>query len=304
MKPFENDLKIGDEGVLVEDLQQRLIDLGYNKCILTDESIGLLEEPTGVFGEVTQGCLESFQAKVLDELASDKLKDIFNKINNTNIFNLKDVADGIMDYQTWFVLNEYENYKNLFNIEISPDEIEIPKEEPKEELSLQQKLINEVVRLARAEVGVTEKGKNNYGKRVQEYQTVGSNGAMNGGAAWCQYFQNYLFVTACKNLKLKFKGNYSGYTPSIVNWGTSKGITKKHPKIGDIQVGDWGFVYSASRDNARHVFLIVGKKKNSVITIEGNTNPGGGSDGFGVFIRERSLGNQCFAVVKWYKLYE
>ena len=66
---------------------------------------------------------------------------------------------------------------------------------------------------------------------------------------------------------------------------------------------DW-YCNNQFRNSAKHVYLIEAVKTDHIITIEGNTNPGGGADGFGVFRRSRALGNQVWAIVKWQNLYK
>jgi peptidoglycan hydrolase-like protein with peptidoglycan-binding domain len=292
------ELKYGSTGEEVKWLQKRLIELGYGNCLVGDKPKKLTVD--GKFGIITETALSSFQAKVIDGLTENFIND-----NVPEQYRKDCIVDGVLNYADWYVLENFEKLKEWYKIEIEKPVIEEPKViiEPKTETT-QQKIINEVIRLAKGEIGVVEHGGNNYGKRVQEYQYIGSNGAMGGGAAWCQYYQNWLQVTACKNLNLKYKGTYSGYTPTVTNWGIKNGIGIKHPKMSQIDIGDMGYVYSRVRNNSQHVFLIIGKTGNNVITIEGNTNPGGSSSGFGVFKRQRPLGNQCWAVVKWWKLYK
>lgn len=292
---FNETLKYGSTGEDVKWLQQKLLNYGYSTCLVKEQPRILTVD--GKFGLITEGCLSSFQAKVIDAISED-----FIKQNIPEQYNREYIVTGEMDYPTWYVLENFEKLTKWYEVEITPPEIKKPeKKKPEPE---KRNIIEEVIFLARKEIGVVEVGGNNYGKRVQEYQRIGSNGAMTGGAAWCQYFQNWLQITACINLKIKYKGTHSGYTPTVTNWGIKNGIGIKHPKMSQIDIGDLGYVYSSARNNSQHVYLIVGKSGNSVITIEGNTNPGGSSSGFGVFQRKRSLGNQCWVVVKWHKLYK
>lgn len=299
MKEFKQILKIGDEGELVQDLQQRLLDLGYKTTFLKDGSIGELTAE-GYFGEVTEAVLESFQAKVLDYIAWTNLYSVIEqgliKLLQGEIDIRNYQPSGVMDYGTWYVLHNYEALTEKYNVDL---EIENPEPEIIEEAP---DFVQTLIEIAKAEIGTVEKGGNNYGKRVQEYQRIGSNGEVSGGQPWCQYFMNWCLIKACEKLGLPYKATYSGYTPYEITWGKKKGITIINPKDSQVDIGDWGFVYSASRNSAKHVFLIVGKtKKGTFITIEGNTNPGGGSEGFGVFKRERAL---PWAIVKIPKLYE
>ncbi len=300
MKPFTEILKWGDENDLVKDLQERLLSLGYQYTYLADGSVGELVAE-GYFGDVTKSVLQDFQAKVIDFVVSTHLKEMVDNLGAGYI--VKEDVDGIMDFCTHYVLNNYEKLSEFYGEEVKPDEVEIPVEPEISEKSNKEKLIEEDIRLAKTQVGVIEHGKNNYGKEVEMYQNVGSNGSFNGGQPYCQFFQNYLLITSCNNLELKYKMTYDGYTPTNVNNGKNKGIVIIKPKIDDIEIGSWGYVHNSER--VCHVYLIIGKKGNNVITIEGNTNSGGSSDGQGVFHRQRAVGgNQCYAVVNWSKLYE
>jgi hypothetical protein len=295
MMIFNKELKYGSVGDDVKWLQSRLISYGFDICFVNETVKKLTAD--GRFGIITENCLASFQAKVIDAITENFI------IDNIPVEYKKDyTANGIMDYPTWFVLKYYAELTEWYNVDIEKPEIEIPPPPPV--IDIKTKIINKVIELAKQEIGTVEKGGNNYGKRVQEYQSVGSNGAMTGGAAWCQYFQNWLQITACKVLGISYKGTYSGYTPTVTNWGYKNSIAVKYPKLNQIDIGDMGYVYSANRNNSQHVYLIVGKSDNKVITIEGNTNPGGSREGFGVFKRTRLLGSQCWSVIKWYKLYK
>lgn len=297
MFPFTKPLQKGDKNSDVKKLQEKLIELGFNKTFLQDETIHQLI-PDGNFGPITEACLESFQAKIYDAIS-------LIQIPQSIIQQYEFEVNGIMNYGTWYVLENYTALSQQYNVYLKANPIEEPViEDLSSDLTTKEKLINTVIKLALKEIGIVEKGGNNYGNRVEEYQTVGSNGEINGGSAWCQYFMNWLEFNACEELKIDYKGIYNGYTPSIVNWGVKNSIGKKNCKWDDIKVGDWGFIYSSTRKNAKHVFLIISKNENNktITTIEGNTNPGGGSDGFGVFKRIRPV-SQCWAVVSYYELY-
>lgn len=57
-------------------------------------------------------------------------------------------------------------------------------------------------------------------------------------------------------------------------------------------VGDIGLVIDPKKDHAHHTFLVSSRPPTTRFgSIEGNTNPGGGSDGYGCFEREtRKMG--------------
>jgi peptidoglycan hydrolase-like protein with peptidoglycan-binding domain len=286
-----SDLKKGDTGDVVKGLQNQLINLGYNTCLVNGKIKKL--EADGDFGEITEECLSSFQAKVLDALSEEFIN---SKIPVEYRKNLE--VTGTLDFRTKYVIDNYDKLKEFYKVDLSVFTITEP-----EIIDTKSEIVNKILKIANENIGIVEKGGNNYGKEVEEYQSIGSNGIVDGGSPWCQYFMNYLLIKASEELNLDFKGTYSGYTPEVVNWGKKKGIAIINPKIEDIQQGDWGFVYSSARNSAKHVFIIEEVKSTYVVTIEGNTNPGGGADGFGVFRRSRPIGPQCWAIIRWKDLY-
>lgn len=274
-------------------------------------------EATGVYDDITVAAVESFQAKIVDTLkALNQIKPISDIDSFFNLM-VTDVSPctGKLDKLTSWCLDYY--YNTSLQISILPaqeDTKEDTKEEEetgiatkntedtKEETEVEEPALVRLkaLEVAISQIGVVERG-NNYGKQVQEYQMIGSNGEVSGGAPWCQYFQNWCVIQAAKELGIEIKIIYDGYTPNWINWGKKKEITIINPSSDDIEPGDFGYVYSASRGNACHVFMIEEILNNGIVkTIEGNTNPGGGSDGYGVFRRVRT---KPWAIVKWSRLY-
>lgn len=293
MLPFKYDLKLGDTMPEVGSMKARLIQLGYGTCFL-DGKVRELDD-SDYFGEVTQECLEAFQTKVQDAVTLYQLP-IPDDIKNNYPFAI----DGVFNYSDWYVLEHYEELAEWYKVNIKPDTF--PVQEPEPVASGEVDFITQVFKLAKAEIGtVEEKPHNNGGKRVNEYQKIGSCGAISTGAPWCQFFMNWLL----KQLKHDYKWTCSGYTPDNVNFAVKKNAGFKSVKKGQIEIGDFGYIYSPSRGNARHVFLIIGidLAKGIVTTIEGNTNNDGSAEGFGVFKRIRPI-SQVWAVGKWYKLYK
>lgn len=286
MLPFKWDLKLGDTLPEVGSMKAKLHSLGYGRCFV-DGKVRELDD-SDYFGEVTRECLEAFQTKVQDAVTLYQMP-IPEDIKNNYPFSI----DGVFNYSDWYVLEHYEQLAEWYRVNIKPDDF--PEQEPEEDL------ISKVIAIAKNEIGVVEeKPFNNSGKRVNEYQWIGSCEQVKTGSPWCQYFMNWLL----KQLGEPYKGSCSGYTPDWVNFGVKKNIGFKSAKKGQIAVGDFGYIYSPSRNNARHVFIIIGidLQKGTVTTIEGNTNNDGGAEGFGVFKRSRPI-SQVWAVVKWNELY-
>lgn len=158
-----------------------------------------------------------------------------------------------------------------------------------------QSLADSVITLARINVGIEEIPRgSNWGKYVQAYL---SHVNINFPAAWCAAFTAYLLKQHCIDTLL-----YSGWVP---NWTTGK--FKKYVVYNssidgklytnNIKPGDFGTIYFPSLKRDAHIFLIIEVKKNTVITIEGNTDPAGSREGYCVAIRERTL-NQIHQLIR------
>lgn len=155
--------------------------------------------------------------------------------------------------------------------------------------------IDKVVTAAINELGVTEVGFTNSGKRVNEYLAAVGLGPGNPWcAAFCFFVCDEVGVpdTTWKDLSNR------AYCPTIESWARSKGILSQDPKRGDfmlLQMWDNDGQYSG------HIGIVESVDGNQIHTIEGNTSPqgSGGSDdnGGGVHRRVRSVGSCKY--VRW-----
>lgn len=137
------------------------------------------------------------------------------------------------------------------------------------------------------ELGVVEKSGHNDGERILEYLSVTG---LPEGYPWCA-----AFVAWC-HLQVKIKAPTSAYSPdwfkSNVIWKQGKGTT---PQKGDV----FG-IYFDSLGRVAHVGFVRKWDKGMLLTVEGNSNPEGGRDGYGVFQRRR-LTSQIHVVSSYVK---
>lgn len=101
------------------------------------------------------------------------------------------------------------------------------------------------------------------------------------GDPWCADFQCYTWDHTWTKIPLARSGSCQTLRKraKALGWLMPRGTT---PKKGDI-----GLVIDTKRDHAHHIFSCsTDMKANKTFeTIEGNTNPGGGREGYGVFER-------------------
>lgn len=98
---------------------------------------------------------------------------------------------------------------------------------------------------------------------------------------WCQDMAQYL-LTRLGGID----GPNTAYTPNAEIWYKKQGRLFTTPRVGD-----QFFVYFPSKRRVAHTGFVVGISDDgrTVYTIEGNTNPGGGRNGYGVFKRSRPV---------------
>jgi hypothetical protein len=301
---FIKELKIGDSGQEVTDLQNFINEIHFQNVLINGKQKTVT--PDGDFGEITETAIASIKAKAYDYISTEYIKSKFKEITGKEVPNEWLEIDGIVNplfglfLERWYGVQEYLHSK-MKGMELIPDE---------EPAGI--RLIEDVIRLEKAEIGTREEHPyNNTGKRINEYIKIGSGGIYkNGGIAWCDAFQHWGLKIGCDNLELEMKIPFSVYTPFTVEDGKKKGIAILNPTKSQIKKGMWGFVHSKIRGNGiawssvQHIYLITGTKGNNILTIEGNTNSQGGSEGNGVYNRIRPLNKtQCWVVIEWSKLY-
>jgi hypothetical protein len=147
-----------------------------------------------------------------------------------------------------------------------------------------QEAIDKVLALAKAELGVEEHPRgSNSGKRVNEYLT--SVGFEDDPEPWCAAFVCWVLH---KSLGEDNPIPMTADCDVLLAYARKRGVLKTTRKRGDI------FLRLASQTDARHTGFCTDDDDG---TIEGNTNPGGSREGYGVFARKR--GDSKLVFVRW-----
>lgn len=126
----------------------------------------------------------------------------------------------------------------------------------------------DVLRVARAEIGVLEVG-NNDGARVRAYLSYTG---IKMPAPWCASFISYCFGQA-------------GFLEPKTAWSPS--LFPVARLVSDPQPADVFGIYFDNLKRIAHVGLIERLQGRFVFSIEGNTSPDGSREGTGVFRRIR-----------------
>ena len=135
----------------------------------------------------------------------------------------------------------------------------------------------DIIAQALAEVGYIE-GKNNDNAFGREY---GWN-----NVPWCVIFIWHLFHA--KNAdNLFFGGGKTALCSDLANFHRSQRVSKQ-----DISAGDIVFFNFSGGKSLQHVGICVGRDRNVIYTVEGNTS---GARGEGVYKKERDLKHVVFA---------
>ncbi len=153
------------------------------------------------------------------------------------------------------------------------------------------RVIERVLEVAKAEVGVREEG-DNMGHRVNEYQRADTLSGV--GYAWCASFISWCFKQAADDIPYC----YSASCDVVVAWARSQGVLRETPEDGDVFL----LMARGSQYDAVHTGLVI--KVNGAVfhTIEGNTNLTGSRTGIGVCALKRTNGDR-YRFVRWSDLH-
>lgn len=142
----------------------------------------------------------------------------------------------------------------------------------------------DIVHLIYKELGeyLVREQKPNDSPRIREFQKVTGNAPPD---SWCMSFQMWsLFQVFGKDRFPPLPK--SGRVQTVREAAQKLGWITKAPASGAI-----GLLIDNARDHAHHTFLVTGEMTGiyEFPTVEGNTNPDGGREGYGVFARKRKL---------------
>ena len=155
-----------------------------------------------------------------------------------------------------------------------------------------------LVRLATAEIGVTEVNGTNCGPRVDQYKAATWLDPKKGWK-WCAAFICWLVREALEHAQFEqtktFKRPRTASAYDFRNWSLAQdGSTQTKDRPGrDIAPGDIIAFQSIS-----HIGLAVSKpdKNGYFYTVEGNTDAAGSREGGGVFRKRRHTGDIRFRI--------
>jgi hypothetical protein len=150
-------------------------------------------------------------------------------------------------------------------------------------------LINTVLRIAAAEIGTVEHGKNT-GKRVKEYQAATW---LDGtGWAWCAAFVDFCIMKAGEEVALPFKRPRTAGAWDLARWAREEGLKviddPKAIKRGMVLCYEFSHTGFAETDS---------DSAGNFKAIEGNTNEAGSREGDGVFRKTRNVSAVRNAIV-------
>lgn len=151
-------------------------------------------------------------------------------------------------------------------------------------------LVSEIVRIAKAEVGVREVDNTNCGVRVDEYKAATWLNPKKGWA-WCAAFVCWVIREALASSGTKqtktFKRPRTASAWDFENWSIAQDSTTwmRRDPAGDIMPGDI-VIFTFS-----HIGIAVSEpdEKGNVKTVEGNTDKAGSREGGGVYLKTRNI---------------
>lgn len=149
--------------------------------------------------------------------------------------------------------------------------------------------VDAVLRLAKSQLYVREIGPN-AGQVVEEYQRFC--GARKGDP-WCA-----CAVSWCG--KTMLDGDWplpvTASCQTLYEYANTHGLLSDAPRRGDVFL-----LWHASLGRYAHTGFVEAAVAKSVVTLEGNTNPDGGREGYGWFRRKRVVDDHI-KFVRWAKM--
>lgn len=127
----------------------------------------------------------------------------------------------------------------------------------------------------------------NAGQCVQEYQRTTGNKPPD---SWCASFVSWCGKSA---LGSDWPLVISASCETLFLDGKKKGLNRGAPRRGDVFV-----MWHADLKRYAHTGLVTEATGLNFKTVEGNTNPAGGREGYGVFERER-VASDKFWFIRW-----
>jgi hypothetical protein len=148
-----------------------------------------------------------------------------------------------------------------------------------------------VLAVARLFLWVREATRKNDGPPVEAIQQSTGNAK---GDAWCASFV-YFVGRVLNGLGSKWPLPRTASCDELLEFARRKNVLRREPQPGLL-----GLVMRAEHD-AIHVYFVTGLTGATHTTIEGNTNPDGGREGYGVFERERGgIADPTLEAGLWY----
>lgn len=135
-----------------------------------------------------------------------------------------------------------------------------------------------VVRIAKSYDGVHEQGGPNRGPLVDKWNLASGAGL---GGHWCLSYVYAVCLEAAKELKQPCAIPKSAYCPFLLNWARANGRLTSDPRPGDI------FLLKGEGTAIHTGFFLGWSSDGHALTIEGNTNDDGSSNGYKVCQRKR-----------------
>jgi peptidoglycan hydrolase-like protein with peptidoglycan-binding domain len=152
-------------------------------------------------------------------------------------------------------------------------------------------ILQGTILIAISQIGVVESGGANRGPQVDEYlRSVGID-PTTGSYPWCAAFVHWCFSEEAAHLAIA--NPCPAKAGCLALWGAAPVGTRI---AGDAAFDDptlvrAGAVFIIDHGYGKgHAGLVEAVDAGRLVTIEGNTNPAGGREGYGVFRRQRAFG--------------
>lgn len=135
-------------------------------------------------------------------------------------------------------------------------------------------------------IGLEEVGGPNAGRGVERIQKTTGN---KRGDAWCASF---VYSVGSQLFGKSWLLPRTASCDALLQWARQHGALDMKPMPGDV------FLLLKNENDAVHTGFVTSVSGDAFETVEGNTNPAGGREGYGVFARTRPIGPK-YRFIRW-----